>query len=118
MTIKARARQAPSQRPIKLPGKEVGINHFLPPLEKGFQAPPNDRREGSLEGVGSLKILHLYTREQDQPWAFSHGFDFHRRGFVVPASPQQLCEAHSSQARLLPPLGTGLDSVQGGTERA
>ena len=42
--------KAGSQRPIKLPGKEVGINHFLPLLKKGFQAPPNCRRRAPRVG--------------------------------------------------------------------
>lgn len=50
MTIKAGQGRLPEAH--KTPGKEVGINHFLPPLKKGFQVVPNCRIEGSRVGVG------------------------------------------------------------------
>lgn len=83
----------------------MGINHFLPPLKKGFQDGPNCRIEGG--GGGAMLSEGVYT------WLGSWQGEETTEGphALISTSKSYLVMAILPSA-LGPSLGTGLDSVQ------
>lgn len=114
--------KAGSQRPIKLPGKEVGINHFLPLPKKGFQAPPNCRR-GGLPGWGKwgTGVQRYYTRpwplpgDMTHPGIFQDGLIFTGGAFRVLLPPRLV--GHILPSLLAPQHGAGLCPGRDGRTR-